>query len=1051
MRFKLLVALAILCMAIPASLLAQTTGSTQQKRAVTGKVTDEKGQPLEQVTITETGTNNRTFTNDAGEFSIQLPLGASELTFTMVGKLPKTVKVGTESVFNVALDPNISNLDDVVVVGYGTKKKVNVIGSVASIKAEDIVDLPVANLGDALINRLPGVGVSFASGKPGSTTTINIRGSSVFGGAGLMGVTSDPLFVIDGIIVTKEDFDNLDASVVEDINFLKDASAAIYGAAGAKGVVLVTTKKGKVGKPKISYSGYFGVSDEAVKTKSMSAYEHALMLNNGYNLTGAPENQKFSQADLDFLATNPYSSWYDELWGSSSIMRHTLNVSGGSDRITFFAGGNYFKQDGNYGGITTNKYGFRMGTNAKITNELTANVIFASDFSKDNRNTLKGANDETDDLSIRAIYLTPKWVPIEQNGIPVGWNGPNPPGNWNPVALFNSGNYKKSQSQGLSVNASLEYKPNFLKGLAARVQYGKLSRIATGKEYFPPYLVGNFIRGGQNGLLYTENLNTSTPFQKISNSDQLAEGSDVTGNYQIIGALSYGFKTANSDFDVMVAFDQSSASAQNSFAYKNGQLVNDVDQFWAFSNVGQTIRNPTYSESVKRSFLGRVNYNFKEKYMVEVITRYDASSNFAPDNRWGLFPSIGLGWKISDEDFFRDNLSFIEYMKIRGNYGLVGEDRVANRLYEERFTQTTGMLFGTTVTSGLDPNVSPNPDITWEKARNLNVGFDMAFLRNSITFTFDYFNRFNYDGYDRLDNGVLPPTTGVNTAVLNYGQSLSWGTEFSIGYRKKIQRDWTLSADVNFGFSNSQLQQAYYNPARLGTYGSDELSVMVGRDPRKYTGANYGYISKGILRTQADVDALLKQNPNYLIGGAKPQVGFMDFEDVNGDGRIDDRDITTMYDRFSAITQFGLTFGATYKTFKLQMNMNLRVGGKTTYDSEARKVPTTTQNAPAFWADNWTPENPDAKFPRADAPLARENSTFWVVDGTQSRINNMVLSYSIPKELASKWRIPEFRAFLTGTNLWNIINPLDYKDPYNSNFAQYPTLRSISLGLNITL
>lgn len=1047
----MLVAFAILCMAVPVGLSAQNTETTQQKRVVTGKVTDDKGQPLEQVTITQTGTNNRTFTNERGEYSIQLPVGPSELTFTMVGKKSTTVKVGDAAVYDLSLEVNVSNLDEVVVIGYGTKKRVNVIGAVAGIKSEDIVDLPVANLGEALINRLPGVGVSFASGKPGSTTNINIRGASVFPGAGLVGATADPLFVIDGIIVTKEDFDNLDASVVEDINFLKDASAAIYGAAGAKGVVLVTTKRGKVGKPKISYSGYYGVSDEAVKPKIMSAYQHALMLNNGYNLNSAPENQKFSQADLDFLATNPYKSWYDEMWKPSSIMRHTLNVSGGSERITFFAGGNYFQQDGNYGGITIKKYGFRMGTNAKIADGLTANVVFASDFSYTNRNTLKGASDETDDLSIRAIYLTPKWVPLTQKGIPVAWNGPNPPGNWNPVALFNSGNYKRSNAQGLSVNAALEYKPTFLKGVTARVQYGKLSRNASGKEYFPPYRVGNFIRGGQNGLLFTENLNTSTPFQTVSNSDQLAEGSDITGNYQFISTLSYGLKTIDHDFDIMVGFDQSSASSQNIFMYKNGQLVNDVDQFWAFSNVGQTIRNPTYSESVKRSFLGRANYNYKDRYMIELITRYDASSNFAPENRWGLFPSLGLGWKISDENFFRDNLNFISFMKIRANYGLVGEDRVANRLWQERYTQTTGMLLGTTVTNGLDPNVSPNPDITWEKARTFNVGFDMTLLRNSLTFTFDYFNRFSYDGYDRLDNGVLPPTTGVNTAVINYGESLSWGTEFSFGYRKKIQRDWTLSADVNFGFSNSQLQQAYYNPARLGTSGTDELSVMVGRDPRKYTSANYGYISKGILRTQADVDALLKKNPNYLIGGAKPQVGFMDYEDINGDGRIDDRDITTMYDRFTAITQFGMTFGVTYKTIKLQMNMNLRVGGKTTYDSEARKVPTTTQNAPAFWADNWTPENPNAKFPRADAPLARENSTFWVVDGTQSRINNMVLSYSLPKELSTRLRIPEFRAFLTGTNLWNIINPLDYKDPYNSNFAQYPTLRSISLGLNITL
>ena len=192
-------------------------------------------------------------------------------------------------------------------------------------------------------------------------------------------------------------------------------------------------------------------------------------------------------------------------------------------------------------------------------------------------------------------------------------------------------------------------------------------------------------------------------------------------------------------------------------------------------------------------------------------------------------------------------------------------------------------------------------------------------------------------------------------------------------------------------------------------------------------------------------------NPKYTNGGQRPQVGFMNFKDVNGDGKIDDNDITLMYDKTTPVVGFGITLGITYKAFKLQTNLNLTVGGKRFYDSEARKVPTTTQNAPSFWKDSWTPENPNAKYPRADAPLARETSTFWAVSGTQSRINNMVLSYTLPKRISEKYKIPDFRLILTGTNLWNIINPLDYKDPYTGNFASYPTLRTLSVGLNVSL
>lgn len=1022
-----------------------------QERTVTGKVTDQATKaPLEGVSVVVNKGVATTLTNKQGEFKVRVPSPDAVIAFTYINYLDYEVKAGTADNITITLFKVDKIMEDVVVVGYGTQKRSNINGAIGVIKPKEIEDLPVADLGAALVNRLPGVGVSFASGKPGSTTAINIRNSTASSAASTLGVTADPLYVIDNIVVRKEDFDNLDATLIEDISFLKDASAAIYGAAGAKGVVLVTTKRGKAGKPRISYTGYYGLNDATVKPKVLSAYEHAKMLNDGYELTGAADNQRFSQADLDFLKTAPYKSWYDELWKASSLNRHTMNVSGGSERVTFFAGANYYKESGNYGDISINKYGLRSGMNAKIMDGLTADVIFASDFSKDNRNTLKGASDETDDLSIRALFLTPQWVPMTIDGNPVSWTGANPPGRWNPQALFNSGNYKWEKSQGLSVNASLEYKPTFLKGLTARVQYGKLNRNANHKEYFPPYLVYNYNRKGQNGLLYDNTLPT-TPTQLVSNSDQLGESTTLNNSYQLIGMLSYSHNFRTSDFDIMVGFDQSESNSENVFFYKNGQLVPGVDEFWAFSNAGQTIRNPTYTVGAKRSYLGRMNYVLLNKYSLQVIARYDGSANFAPGNRWGLFPSVGLGWKISEEDFFRENLPFIDYMKIRANYGLVGEDRVNARLWEGRYTQTTGALFGTTVTNGLDPQVFPNPNISWEKSRTLNVGTDIALLKNKLNLTVDVYQRYSYDGYDVQVGAGFPPTAGGTIAVVNYGEQLSWGSEFAIGYQTKLSRDWGFSADVNFGWSNSQVLKAYYVGSNLGEYGNKDLGLTLGRDPRKYNSNNYGYIAKGILRTQADVDALLAKNPNYLIGGVKPQVGFMDYEDINGDGKIEDMDVTTMFNRTTSIVSGGITLGVTYKSFKLQTNFNLAIGGKKFYDSEARKVPTTTQNAPSFWADHWTPDNPGAKYPRADAPLAKENSTFWAVNGTVSHINNAILTYSVPKEISDRLRIPSFRVTLSGRNLLNIYNPFKYKDPYTGNFAEYPTLRSVALGVNMTL
>jgi TonB-linked SusC/RagA family outer membrane protein len=1041
-----------------------------QDQTVTGKVIDrETGRGIVGVTVKLKNSNTATQTDADGNFSLRVPSAESIITFSSVGYLDYEVKAGTGPI-SVSLTEFNSKMDEVVVVGYGTKKRVNVQGAVSSIKPQDIEDLPVANLQSALVNRVPGVNVSFSSGKPGSTTNITIRNPTTFPNGAPQGITSQPLIVIDGIISnptiwnqsTNADFlENLDASQIEDITFLKDASAAIYGAAGAKGVILITTKKGKAGKPRLSYSGYYGVSGEAVKSESLSAYEHARFLNDGYEMTGAVSTQRFSQADLDYLKTLPNRSWYDDLWKNGKVMRHTMNISGGSDRITFFAGGSYYNEKGNYGDISVDKYSLRTGIDAKIIDGLTANFSFSTDNNEEFRNTLKGANAESDDYTIRALYLTPKWVPMTVQGQPTLWNGPNPPGNWSILGLFNSGNYSRNRSQGMSVNSSLEYRPNFLKGLVGRIQFGKMNRSATGKEYEPSYRVANVVRTGQNGLLYSDSINVNSPTTNVTNGNKLSEGSTVSTSYQLIATLSYAKKIGNHDFDLMVGMDQGESEGRNIFLSKTNQLVAGVDEFWAFSSdlsnyasITDAIRNPQAVDNAKRSYLSRMHYSYLGRYFVEGIARYDASSNFAPENRWGFFPSVGLGWRLSDEPFFKkiDFLDrFVNNLKLRVNYGLVGEDRIAGRLWQSRFTQSIGQLFGNSTTTGLDPNVVPNRDITWEKSRSLNFGVDATVFKNKINLTADFYHRYTYDGFDRLEGTALPPTAGFQTATVNNGRQISWGSEFSVGYRTNFNKNWSFNADVNFGWSNSQLLEAYYNAALLGTYGDDQLSLMIGRDPRVYNGSNFGFISKGILRTQADVDALLAKNPNFLIGGQKPQVGFMDFEDINQDGRIDDNDITLMFDRTTPVFSSGITLGFSYKEFKFQTNMNLAIGGKRIYDSEARKVPTTTQNAPAFWADHWTPENPNGKFPRADAPLAREQSTFWAVNGTQSRINNAVLSYSLPKRLSARYKIPEMKLMISGTNLWNIVNPLDYKDPYTSNYASYPTLRTISLGLNVSL
>ena len=355
-----------------------------------------------------------------------------------------------------------------------------------------------------------------------------------------------------------------------------------------------------------------------------------------------------------------------------------------------------------------------------------------------------------------------------------------------------------------------------MKGLTARVQFGQNNRNAFAKGYFPSYYVANLQRRGQNGLLYSDQLVPTTgasPTVRIANNDQIQEGTTISNNYQFFTTLSYGRKFGDHDFDVMVGFDQSESESRNVLLNKVTQIVAGVDEFWAFSNdptalgsINEVVRPTQAFITAKRSYISRANYSFRNKYFFEFIGRADASVNFLPEERWGFFPTIGVGWKISDENFF-NNINFVNTLKLRATYGLVGEDRLGARLWESSFSQTTGILFGNTATSGLDPSIYPNPLITWEKSRTLNVGFDATILKNKINITADFYQRYTYDGYDSYSASVFPPTTGIPPPVVNYVEQLSWGSEFAIGYRTRFGKDWGFNVDANFAFTNSQLMQ----------------------------------------------------------------------------------------------------------------------------------------------------------------------------------------------------------------------------------------------------
>jgi TonB-linked SusC/RagA family outer membrane protein len=1026
---------------------------------VTGKVTEQtSGKPLEGVTVRVKNSTQATTTNESGSFSIIAPSSESILSFTSVGFGVYEIKAGSGAALSVALNPTNSTMEDVVVIGYGAKKRANVLGSVGSLNPREIEDLPVANLSTALVNKVPGVSIGQTSGKPGATTNLRIRNPVTFGTTGSV----EPLYVIDGIAYTdpegKEFFNNLDATMVESISFLKDAAASIYGSRGANGVVLVTTKKGKPGKPRISYTGSYGISSAANIPKTLTAYEHAIALNNKYAARPVWRNAGllYTQQELDYLKNNN-NDWLDEVWQDANMQRHAINVSGGSDRITFFAGANYLKETGNLQDLYASRYGFRIGSTAKISDHITMDVSFSNDFAIQDRPTPKGIaafagqnSDQADQLNatIGALMLIPKWVPMYIDGKPVFTTAPG----WHPMEVQNTNTYARTNSTGQNVTASLNYQIPFVKGLSFRASYGLNSRNAAGKEYYVSYNLYDFQRENSSNLtgpnsitkqavIFTNKPTATNPVRSIRNGNSLRIANDFAKSYQFNQSLNYKKTIGAHDFDLLVLAEQSEGETEGFFTSVEGQVIPGVDELWGFSQDRNVFDHASSRTEIGRaSYLGRLNYGFMNRYLLEASFRADASPNFPPNTRWGYFPSVAVGWKISEENFFR-NVTFVNDLKVRFQIGLTGNDAVRNYQYLERYTQTTGYLFGNTLTNGLNPNSIKNEAITWEKALYKNLGFDGSFLNRRFNFNIDLFHRTNKDMLE-APNATVPSTFGATIADRNYSKMKSWGIEGSLGYDLPMGKDFRFNIQVNAGYSDNKVLQRYFGPN--DTAWKNPIGVRTDRGIE-------GYVTTQIFRSQAEVDAFYSKNPGWTINGDSLRVGYLNFQDLNGDGVITDLDRTRIADRSGSIWGAGFNLGFSWKGLRLSVNTSLSVGGKRIYDNSARRPPTENQGALSFWNDTWSVENPDAKYPVINSPLLSETSTFWMVGGTTMRINNAQLSYSLPTNLRTRYKIPELRLFVVGTNLGTLISEQRYKDAAANIAVDYPILRTITFGANISL
>lgn len=1044
-------------MAMPALSLSQekkeSASAGTASGTITGTIKDEKGTPLENAVVEAKGSKVRTMTLTDGSFRMDVPAGVTALVVSHVGMLNQDIKLDGKKIVDIVMHPAGANLNDVIVVGYnqGTRKRDNPFAT-AQIKGEEIQDIPAPNIAGALRGRIVGVSVNTTSGRPGSSISLNIRNSAISGAAGSYSATTEPLYVIDNIIVEKSVFDALDPTMIEELTILKDAAAAMYGASGAKGVILISTKRGKSGPTKFSYSGFAGVNQATRMPEMLSAYDLAVAVNQANRYTYKQENDDnvvFSDSAMNALKSIHYKPWIDELWQSSLTQRHSLNISGGSDKVTFAIGGGYQNQNGNYANIRNDRYTLRSNLSAKIGKGFRTELNFNVDNNVKKSKNPKNANDQE---FLDLVYQMPRWVPYTINGAYVNpMTGKDKYENMHPGAMVASGFYDNESGRAYGINAALIYQPEagWLKGLTFRVQAAQTGGNSTGANFRPGYDLVRFDMA--NYVLYKGTIRDTVAINGATNA-RLGRSQSQSSGYRIFATLQYQKSIAEHRFSVMATGEQAASNTSSQSQEWQTQNMLGYDEPWAFGTANPP--SAKLGESYKRSFLTNFSYSFRGKYSITGITRFDASSNFAKGKIWGVAPTIGLGWIVSDEPFFRNNVRFVDYFKIRSSIGLTGDDRIDARLWQERFkvNNQSYLWGGPDLVAGLQQQIIPNPDITWERKRTVNLGFELGLLDNRLNLGVEFFQNYGYDMFDKGNDKNFPMYAGFTAPVVNYMQRYNWGSEYTISYNQPFRNDWNLRASVNFGFGNSRITKMFINSNNLWINYPDDWQYQLGTDPLTYNGGNFGLISEGMFRTQQEVDAYLAKNPGYTIYTRIPQPGWLYYKDVNGDGAITAADKTVMFKRTDPKVATNGQVSVSHKSFALNVNIAAKFGGKEFYDGRIRKEqPTAYTNVSTMWKNQWTPDNPNGRFPRGDDPSLDVESDFWAVDGTMIRINDMTLSYQLPEKVTKKAGLSGARLVLTGNNLWVIKNPLPYKDPYSSYIYDYPTLRTLSVGLNLNL
>jgi TonB-linked SusC/RagA family outer membrane protein len=1018
-------------------------GSYAQQSTLTGIVRSTGDQQsVPGATIRLDFPQQTTSTDQAGRFSLKTEGNKARLLISAIGFQTKDTTVTVASgTIEIYLSETDALLDEVVVVGFGQTKKSSVTGAIAQISGSELTKAPTANLSSMLQGRLPGLVTRQTSGQPGTDgASLLVRGYNTLG-------NNNPLIIVDGI---ERDFPQINPNEVESISILKDASAAIYGVRGANGVILVTTKRGTSQKPTISYNGSYALSTNTSFPEFLSGPEYARYYNKAQEMDGIAETgRRFTPEEIERISNGDpegvfgNTDWFDLLFKSSApTLTNNLTLNGGSERYRYFVSVGGFNQEGIIDRTSYDRYNGRINLDADVLDNLKValNVSYRDDERKE-PGLSAGLGNSYASIFAQAMMSYPFLPAYDANGMPVGSLNPGN-GNQNPLAARDLSGENVSRSNRLQSNLSLEYEVPGVSGLRLMVNGGFDKGYTMRKAYLLPYHLNvynnstrqyaeNWARHASGGIA-TLNQWFTDSWQKTLQSSVRYE--NQFGEHSVSALLLYEYMRQ----------DNSSMSGG-----RRGYPITDImDLNWGDEVIDELVKG-SHGMFSRAGYSFRFNYDYANKYLLEVLGRYDGSPYLPADTRWDLFPAVSVGWRISNEDFFSESVSFIDELKLRASVGKLGNDRIADYQYLRTLSPGANpvVLIGNTPGKPLNITTVPNPEIRWETTMTYNGGFDASLWNGLLGVEADVFYRVTEDILQGQSSLNPPSFGGYFPSYVNSGVVDSRGFELALSHRNNIS-DFTYSVRGNLSFARSKVIETTED-ANV----PDQL-----RRTGKPIGLKYGFEADGFFQSEEEI------NSSALFGPTR--VGEIRLKDLNGDGRITfDQDWTVIGGSDLPEMMFGLNLGASYKGFDLSAFFqgaalsDVALSGLYSsgiYDNTFYTMPFYQDgNSPRYLVENsWTPENPNAAYPRLSTQSAQSGgkfSSFWIKDGSYVRLKTAQLGYTFPGTWMQKVNVQQLRLYASGSNLFTW-SKLDYLDPEmpSVNQGYYPQQRIYEFGVSLT-